>query len=167
LLFLIAIAILANVGYMIKEIHMAATPEQELDWEHEAIRKQIEFLTESLSNVSEQSCKGAAQQIPLKEQITLYRWSLYDFRETLKRHIELDERLFDKRFSATLIKQLLTEHETLKTQVDEAISLAEDATYNNLSQDELTQCALKIRQAVDRMFSLIESHTATEEKFWK
>ena len=146
---------------------MAATPEQELAWEHEAIKKQIQFLTDSLSGVGEQSCKGAAQQLSLKEQITLYRWSLYDFRETLKRHIELDERFFDKRSGATLSKQLLAEHETLKTQLDEAISLAEDATYNNLSQDELTKCALKIRQTVDRMFSLIESHIAVEEKFWK
>jgi starch phosphorylase len=133
---------------------------EDLTWEHETIRKHIKFLTEKLSGF-------AAEPAQLKDQITLYRWSLYDFREAIRRHIEVDERLFENLMESTPVEDLIEEHETIRKQLDKAISLAENAVYNKLSQEELNKCASGIRQTVSTICESIGVHTAKEDRILK
>ena len=91
---------------------------EDLTWEHEAIRNQIRFLTNSLRGLAAQSRQGIAQSTQLKNQITLYRWSLYDFREAIRRHIDTDERLFQKFLGSTSVEDLIGEHEAIQNQLD-------------------------------------------------
>ncbi len=141
---------------------MPPTPE-DLTWEHQAIRKQMKFLTSSWSDLASQSSKGNAQTTKLKDQITLYRWSLYDFREAVRRHIDLDVRIFEQLPGITPSEELPGEHEVIQELLDKAISLAEDAVYNKLSEEDLNKCASDIKDAVDRICELIGAHTAKED----
>ena len=147
---------------------MSATPKPEdLMWEHKAIRKQIKFLTNSLSGLSTQSSQGGVQSNQLNDQITLYRWSLYDFREAIRRHIDLDERIFKIPPGSTPGVGLRGEHETIREQLDKAISLAENAVYNKLSNEELNKSASDIVEVVDRVCESIVAHIAKEDRLLK
>jgi hypothetical protein len=143
------------------------TTQEDLGWEHQAIRNQMKFLTNSWSDLAGKSNQGITQSARLKNQIRLYRWSLYDFREAIRRHIDLDERLFKNLPSATPGEDLNGEHETIQKLLDKAISLAENAVYNKLSKEELNKCASDIKEAVDRICDLIGAHTAKEDDLMK
>jgi hypothetical protein len=160
--------ILAKWSNVIQEINMPPTPKpDDLTWEHQAIRKQMKFLTNSWGDLASQSSQGIAKSNKLKDQITIYRWSLYDFREAVRRHIDVDERLFENLPSSTSSEELPGEHEIIQKLLDKAISLAEDAVYNKLSEEDLNKCASDIKKAVDRISELISAHTAKEDMLLK
>ncbi len=144
---------------------MAATKQEiaELMWQHKAIGKHMEFLTKSLSGLATQSSRGTAQSAQLKDQITLYRWSLYDFREAIRRHIDLDESILEA-LPGTSVEATMGEHETIQKQLDNVIRLAENAVYNKLRRDELNKCALDIRDAVNGICRAIGAHMAKEDR---
>ena len=100
---------------------MAATRKEitDLMWQHKAIREHMKFLTNSLSSLTTQP--RTAQSIQLKDQITLYRWRLYDFREGVRRHIDLDERIFET-LLGTSVEDIIGEHETIQKQIDNGIT---------------------------------------------
>jgi len=100
------------------------------------------------------------QSTQLNEQITLYRWSLYDFREAIRRHIDLDERIFKNTSWQHFGCRPKGEHETIREQLDKAISFAENAVYNKLSNEELNKCASDIVEAVDKICKSIRAHVA-------
>lgn len=133
----------------------------ELMWQHKAIIDHIKFLTDSLSDLATPSSQ-------LKKQTTfyssLYRWSLYDFRETIRRHIELDERIFKMLPGSAPIKFSRSEHDKIQKQVDSAIWLAENAVYNKLSREELNKCTSDTIEASDRICASITEHVAKEDK---
>ncbi len=139
----------------------------DLTSEHKAIREHMKFLTNSLSSLATKSSQRTSQSTQLKDQITLYRWSLYDFREAIRRHIDLDERIFEMLLSSTSVKDIMGEHETIQKQVDNAISLAENAVYNKSHREELNKCASDIKEAVNRICESIETHTAKEDRLLK
>jgi hypothetical protein len=148
---------------------MAATKKEitDLMQEHVAIRAHMKFLINSLSSLATQSSQGTAQSTQLKDQITLYRWPLYDFREAIRRHIDLDERIFETLLGSTLVEDIMGEHETIQKQVDNAIWLAENAVYNKLRLEELDKCASDIREAVNRICELIGTHIGKEDRLLK
>jgi len=128
--------------------------------EHEAIRAHMRFLTESLSNL-------ATPSIQVKDRIRSYRWGLYDFRDGIRRHIELDERIFETLLGSTAVEETLREHEEIQKQVAGAILLADNAVENELGQEELYQHILNIREAFKRICELIEAHTVKEDRLLK
>lgn len=143
---------------------MATDPKPEdIMWEHNAIRKQIEFLISSLSGLAAQSNEDTSHSNQLKERITLYRWSLYDFREAVRRHIDLDEHIFTNIRACAPDEGLSEEHQTISQQLDKAIALAENAVYSKLSEEELNKCASDIREIVYRICDSIKAHTAKED----
>ncbi len=145
---------------------MAATKKEIADLlrQHEAIRAHMKFLTKSLSDLAIESGRGTAQSSRLKDQITLYRWSLYDFREAIQRHIELDNRILEITPGNASMAEIISEHDNIQKQMDDAIELAENAVYNKLEREEINQCALKIRETVNRICELIKAHTAKEDR---
>ncbi len=143
---------------------------EELTGERGAIehtRNHLEFLTKSLTDLTARSNEGIEQSIQLKEKITLYRWSLYDFREATRRYAEIEERLFKRILSSSLLQDLIKEHKIIQDQLDKVIALAEDAVYKNLSKEELSKCASDIRELIIKLSEYIEAHSAKQDKTWK
>lgn len=127
--------------------------------EHEAIRAQMNFLSNSLSSL-------IAQSIQVRDRIWRYRWGLYDFRDGIRRHIELDERIFILLGNA-ISKETISEHEEIRKRMDEATQLTDNAIENELGREELNQYALNIREAFNRIYELIEAHAAKEDRLLK
>ena len=128
--------------------------------EHEAIRAHMKFLINSLSSLAVQSAQA-------KDQIRRYRWGLYDFRDGIRRHVELDERIFEKLPGNTSVEETMKEHEEIQKQADDVIRLADDAAESELGREKLNQRALNIREAFNRICELIEAHTAKEDRLLK
>jgi hemerythrin-like domain-containing protein len=133
--------------------------------QHEAIRAHMKFLTRALRKLTVKSHQGTASE--LKEQITLYRWSLYDFREAIRRHIEMDDRIFSLLLSQNMSGEMDRGHEEIRRRIDEVIKLAEDAVYNNLKRRELNQSAADIKEAVKVLCNTCQAHIAHEDSFLK
>jgi hypothetical protein len=148
---------------------MAATRNEmkDLMLEHQAIRAHMNFIIESFKSVSAPSSRVTAQLIQLNDLMRLYLWPLYDFRETIQRHIALDERVFNASSDSSKRKDLAGEHEEIRKQADKAIQLAEHAAYNKLNPEELNQSTLNIRKIFNRLCELIETHTAEEDRLLK
>jgi len=142
---------------------MAASTKTDVTWQHEAIRKQTCSLIKSLSGLASRTSQGIGQSVRLKDQIMVCRWPLYDFRETMRYHIHEDETLLEKRHDST-VEDINREHEVIQKQLDQVISLAEDAVYHKLSESELDKIASDIWETVYRMTDLITTHTAKEDK---
>ncbi len=147
---------------------MSVTTETaDVTWEHRAIREHMNFLSNSLSSLARESSQGAAESTSIKDPITLYRWSLYDFREAIRRHIDLDERIFGLLLGSTAVKEIMGEHETIQKQLDLAIALAENAIYNKLRPAEQGQYASDIGEAVKKICESIGAHIAKEDLLLK
>lgn len=148
---------------------MAATNKEMADLvqQHQAIKAHMGFLTKALKKLTTQSHGEKVKSAQLKEQITLYRWSLYDFREAIRRHIELDEHIFQALLSHVSLEELSKEHEEIRKQLDDVIRQAENAVYNKLSREELNQGANTIREAVKKICQACQSHIAKEDSFLK
>jgi hypothetical protein len=128
--------------------------------EHQAIRAHMKFLINSLTSM-------AAPSSQIKDLLWSYRLGLYDFRDGIRLHIDLDERIFNALADSTSVAATMKEHEEIQKQVDEAIHLADSSVNDKLVQAELKQYASQIREAFDRICALIEAHTATEDRLLK
>ena len=148
---------------------MAATDKEVADLvqQHQAIEAHMRFLTKALKTLTTQSYGEEGKSAQLKEQIKLYRWSLYDFREAIRRHIELDEHIFQALLSHVPLEELSKEHEEIRKQIDDVIRQAENAVYNKLSREELNQGANTIREAVEKICQVCQAHIAKEDSILK
>ena len=99
-----------------------------------------------------------------RSKIRGYRWALYDLRDGIRRHIELDNRIFETLLGSTSMEDLAEEHEEIQKQMDGAVWLVDSAVADELVQEELHQCASNIREAVNGICGLIEAHTAKEDR---
>lgn len=135
--------------------------------QHEAIRAQMKFLTESLKKMVIQPDSGEKGRDRIIEQIQSYRHTLRDLRAGVLDHIALDERIFGKRSSKVSNKSLAKEHEDIKQQIDYVIQVADEAIEHELSGAELNRRAAEITQIVDKIRELIRTHTAKEDRLLK
>jgi len=138
----------------------------ELMQEHKAIKEHIRFLISSLDRLVGQLSQEMANSNQLKERITLYLWSLYDFREAARRHIDLDERIFEI-LPVSIPTDIMGEHEKIRKWIDDAISLAEKAVYSNSRREALNRNALKIIESVSEICKLVGAHVAKEDYLLK
>ncbi len=127
--------------------------------EHEAIRAHMDFLIKSLSGLAKPST-------PVKDHMRNYRLGLYDFRDGLRRHIEMDERIFQKLLGSVLLAETLREHEEIRKQADDIIRLADSAIESKLDR-EVQKQVLSVREAFNRISELIKTHTAKEDELLK
>ena len=128
--------------------------------EHGAIRAHMKFLIDSLNSL-------AAPSSQVKDRIWSYRLGLYDFRDGIRLHIDLDERIFKALSGSASVAETMKEHGEIQKQVDEAIRLADHAVNNKLGQEALNQQASKIKEVFNRICELIEAHTAREDRLLK
>jgi hemerythrin-like domain-containing protein len=142
---------------------MVATKKEiwELLRQHEAIRAHMGFLTRALKKLTAQSHRGTATE--LKDRITLYRWSLYDFREAIRRHIEMDDRIFAMLLSDGMSAEMDRGHAEISRQIDDVIGLAENAVYHELNRQELNRSAAAIKKAVAVLCDKCQAHIARED----
>lgn len=133
--------------------------------QHEAIRAHMKFLTRSLKKLTAQSHRGTAAE--LKERIMLYRWSLYDFREAIRRHIEMDDRIFAMLISSDASVELDLGHKEIRSLIDDVIKLAEDAVYNSLGRRDLNQSAAQIKENIRVLCDTCQRHIAREDEILK
>jgi hypothetical protein len=129
--------------------------------QHEAIRAHMKFLTRALKKLTAQSHRGTAAD--LKDRITLYRWSLYDFREAIRRHIEMDDRIFAMLLSEGMSAEMDRGHAKISKQLDGVIGLAENAVYHDLSRQELNRSAAAIKEAVMVLCDTCQAHISRED----
>ena len=135
--------------------------------QHDAIRAQMKFLTDSLKELAIQPGPEAKKPVQVKERIQSYCYALRDLRDGVISHIELDERIFGARFPVVPDKSLAAEHKNIRKQIDRAIQLADEAIENKLSGEELNQRVSEIMEAVDKIRRLIKTHTAKEDRLLK
>ncbi len=133
--------------------------------QHEAIRAHMRFLTRSLKKLTAQSREGTAAE--LKERIMLYRWSLYDFREAIRRHIEMDDRIFSTLINDDMSVGMDREHEEISQRIEDVIALAEEAAYNKLGRRGLDRLAAQITEAVKVLCDVCQRHIAREDEILK
>jgi hypothetical protein len=135
--------------------------------QHDAIRAQMEFLTNSLKELAIQPGPGAKKSVQVKERIQSYCYALRDLRDGVISHIELDERIFGAHSPKVSDKSLATEHRNIRKQIDRAIQLADEASEGKISGAELNQRASEITETVDKIRRLIKTHTAKEDRLLK
>lgn len=136
----------------------------ELIREHEAIRAHMKSLIASLKSMATEGGQENLRVAPLKDQIRLYRWSLYDFREAVRRHIGLDDRILKTLQGSASADALMVEHPGIQSQLDSAIRLAEDAVYKDIDRKEMGQYAARIKETVITLWGAIENHIEEENK---
>jgi len=129
--------------------------------QHEAIRAHMRFLARALKKLTAQSHRGTAAD--LKDHITLYRWSLYDFREAIRRHIEMDDRIFATFLNQGKSTETDRGHEDINRRIDEVIELAENAVYHDLGRQALNRSAADIKEAVRMLCDTCQTHIARED----
>jgi hypothetical protein len=128
---------------------------KELLGEHEGIKTHLRFLVKSRENLE-------AEDYRAKERLWAYRCGLYDFRDAIQFHIELDERIFQALSGDTSSEESQKEHVQIQRVVDELIRLADSAVIERLEPEELQIYTEKIGLAFAKTRDLIEAHIAVE-----
>jgi hypothetical protein len=128
---------------------------KELLGEHEGIRTHLRFLVKSRENLD-------TEDFRTKERLWAYRCGLYDFRDVIQFHIELDEHVFQSLPDDTSFKDSQKAHGEIQRVINELIQLADSAVIERLGPEELQIYTEKIGLAFGKTRDLIEAHIAVE-----
>jgi hypothetical protein len=129
--------------------------------QRQSTQAHMKFLVNSVGRLDPQSCREIADSTSLRNRIALYRWSLYDFKEAIQRHNELDKKIFT---GSIPIEGTIKEHQAILEQILSAIVLAENAVNNKTSREELNVYLVKITIAVNQICETIELHMTKEDE---
>ena len=132
--------------------------------QHDAIRAQMKFITESLKGLEVQSDLSETDSTRIKKTIQDYSYTLRDLRAGVISHIELDERIFRSLFDRAADKRLSTEHKKILELINLAIESVDKANTPQASRGELNQHVAEITAAIGKIRRLIKSHTSKEDK---
>ena len=125
--------------------------------DHKAIKAHMKFLADSLN-------KLAAQPVHVKERIWCYRQGLYDFRDAIARHIELDERIFSELRDRSSEEKTEREHQEIRALLEKAVQLASGAIEDEDREEEMKRDALRLQRAFERAYQMIEEHIDREDR---
>jgi hypothetical protein len=128
---------------------------KELIGEHEAIIAHMQSLTRSASAL-------AARPDCARDQLWSYRQRLYDFKDAIWYHLEIDERIFKSLFGDSYAEDPIEEHREIQQLVNDMILLADSAAIDNLDQEELCRYCASLENAFRKICKLIELHIAKE-----
>lgn len=136
---------------------MKATREamKELIGEHEAIMAYMQSLTKSVENLTTSPAN-------VNERIWNYRYRLYDFRDAIWYHLEIDERIFKSVLGDAFAEDPIEEHQEIQQLVNDMISLADNAVVEKLDKEELGLYCASLANAFGKICKLIELHIAKE-----
>jgi hypothetical protein len=136
------------MGAMSKEM-------KELIGEHDAIKAYMQSLMKSAE-------KLAAQPAQAKERLCNYCYALYDFKDAIWYHLEVDEKVFKSLLGDAYPEDPVEEHREIQQLVSDVIALADNAAIAKLEQERLNEYCAKLGEAFDRICKLIELHIAGE-----
>ena len=127
---------------------------KELIGEHEAIMAYMRSMTDSAG-------KLVAPSADARQRLCNYRYRLYDFRDAIWYHLEIDERVF-KSVLGEANEDPVAEHREIQRLVDQMIAIADNTAIEKQGQAEIEQFCRKLEAAFDRICKLIALHIATE-----
>jgi hypothetical protein len=128
---------------------------KELIGEHEAIKAYMETLTKTAESL-------VAQPALAKDRLWNYRCGLYDFKDAIWYHLEIDERVFRSLFGDAYQEDPIEEHREIQQLVEDMIALANSAVVERMKQEELNRYCNQIGTAFKKICELIELHIAKE-----
>ncbi len=128
---------------------------KELIGEHEAIMAYMQSLTRSAQNLTTSPAN-------VNEKISNYRCRLYDFKDAIWRHLEIDERIFRSVLGDAFAEDPVEEHQEIQRLVNDMISLADNAVIEKLGNEELNLYCASLANAFGKICNLIELHMAKE-----
>jgi hypothetical protein len=128
---------------------------KELIGEHEAIMVYMQSLTKSAEDL-------VARPGRAKERIWNYRQRLYDFKDAIWYHLEIDERIFKSLLGDAYLEDPIEEHQEIQQLVNNMILLADNAIIENMEQEELSLYCESLGEAFKKICKLIELHIAKE-----
>jgi hypothetical protein len=133
---------------------------EELMGEHEAITVYMHSLTKSADGL-------AAQPARAKERLWNYRQRLYDFKDAIWYHLEVDERIFKSVLGRTFLEDPIEEHQEIQRLVNDMILMADNTIVERMGQEELDQFCGSLGEALKKMCQLIQLHMAKEDSILK
>lgn len=128
---------------------------KELIGEHEAIIAYMQSLTKSAEDL-------VARPGNANERIWNYRQRLYDFKDAIWYHLEIDERILKSLLGDAYLEDPIEEHQEIQRLVNDMILLADNAVIENLGQEELGLYCDSLGNAFKKICKLIELHIAKE-----
>jgi hypothetical protein len=129
--------------------------------QHQAIHGHMKFTITAVGKLDLQSClPHIADSKSLKHRIALYRWSLNDLKEAIQRDTELDKLVFPGNH---LLKSILRENQKILEQINNAITLAENAAKDNIIREELNVILVKTNLAVNTICEAIKLNMNKED----
>jgi hypothetical protein len=132
--------------------------------QHQAIHAHMKYLINAIGRLDIHSCLHIADSNSLKNRITLYRWSLADFKEAIQRDAELHKRIF---LGDNLPKDISRENQEVLEKITDTITLAEDAFNRKILREELNVILVKINLAVNTICESIKLNMTREEELVK
>ena len=132
--------------------------------QRQAIHAHMRYLISAIGRLDIQLCLHIADSNSLKNRITLYRWSLFDFREAIRRDIELHQRFF---LDNLLLKDIISKNKEILEQINDAIVLAENAFCDKILREELNVILVKINLAVNKICESIKLNMIREDELVK
>ncbi|MGD0794772.1 MAG: hypothetical protein ABR958_04160 [Dehalococcoidales bacterium] len=128
---------------------------KELMGEHEAIMAYMQTLTRSAENL-------IIQPAYAKNRLWNYRQRLYDFKDAIWFHLDVDERIFKSLFGDTFLEDPTAEHQEIQRLVNDIIAMADNTNIEGLGQEELDQFCDQLGTAFKKVCKLIGLHIARE-----
>jgi hypothetical protein len=127
---------------------------KELIGEHEAIIAYMQSMTSSAR-------KLAVHPAGIQERLWNYRHRLYDFKDAIWYHLEIDERVF-RSILGEASADPIEEHREIQRLVNEMIMLADNTIIERMAQAEVEQYCQKLEAAFNIICRLIELHISKE-----
>ena len=128
---------------------------KELVGEQEAIRVYMEKLMKSAESL-------AAQPGSAKERLANYRYALYDFKDAMTYHLEVDDKVFRSLFGDSYDEDPIEERREIQRLVNDLISMADSPVIEKLGNEALGQYCAGLEKAFKKICRLIELHIARE-----
>jgi hypothetical protein len=133
----------------------------ELLGEHEALQAHLNFLTGALGKLEIQPNENVKQTA---QRIWCFRCGLYDLKEGMSSHMEVDELVFRSLTGDVPLEEMQVEHREIIKRLNLTIEWADRAIEKADVPGELNRCAASIKQEFSRTRELIDGHEEKENK---
>ncbi|MBI2934358.1 MAG: hypothetical protein HYY29_02185 [Chloroflexi bacterium] len=145
---------------------MASSIAENLIKEHEAARVTIKLLDDSVTDLDQ-----GLVEIPgdmespcvLKNQTRTLRWALTYFYDGLKGQLRREEAVVLPRAVNDLRRTISTRHDEIRTELDQAILLADRIAEGEEPRETALRCSRELRERVHRIRELVEEDTGRED----
>jgi hypothetical protein len=133
--------------------------------QHQVLHAHIKYLINAVGRLDLQSFpQHIADAKSIKNRITLYRWSITDFKEAIKRDIELHKAVFHNSPSLTSI---LNKNQDALEQIDKAAQLIEKSPVKGILREELNVLLVKTNLAVNTICEALTLNMNAEDELAK